>query len=138
MTTTMVAPPPRPVTQGVAAGITMLGVALLLVASILEILRGIACVAGAEIFDGTRPYTFELDITTWGWLHLLIGVFGVAVALGMILGARWALLVAAGLAGVSIIANFASLPYYPWWSVVVILLDLAVLWAVSTWEPVRY
>ncbi|WP_308248409.1 hypothetical protein [Nocardia sp. MH4] len=138
MTTTMVAAPPRPVTQGVAAGITMLAVALLLVASILEILRGIACLAGGEIFDTTRPYTFELDLSTWGWLHLLVGVCGVAIALGMILGARWALVVAAVLAGVSIIANFASLLYYPWWSVVVILLDLAVVWAVSTWEPERY
>ncbi|MEU3015475.1 DUF7144 family membrane protein [Nocardia asteroides] len=137
MTTTLMAPP-RPLRQSVAAGVTMLGVALLLVASILEILRGIACVAGYEMVDGTRPYTFELNLTTWGWLHLLTGLSGVAVALGMILGARWALVVAAGLAGLSIIVNFASLPYYPWWSVVVILLDVAVLWAVSTWEPDHY
>ena len=35
----------------------------------------------------------------------------------------------------SILANFMWLPYYPWWSVLIIALDIVVIWAVSTWRP---
>jgi hypothetical protein len=37
----------------------------------------------------------------------------------------------------SIIANFLWLPYYPWWSVVIIGLDVVVIWAVTTWDTGR-
>jgi hypothetical protein len=30
------------------------------------------------------------------------------------------------------IANFTFIPYYPWWSLAVIALDIAVIWALST------
>jgi hypothetical protein len=29
------------------------------------------------------------------------------------------------------------LPYYPWWSVLIIALDVVVIWAVATWNPRR-
>ncbi|MFD6107280.1 hypothetical protein ACFWFQ_31975, partial [Nocardia salmonicida] len=73
----------------------------------------------------------------WGWIHLALGVLLVAVAIGMLLAATWARIFAYGLAALSIIANFLSLPYYPWWSVIIIAIDLTVIWAVSTWNPHR-
>jgi hypothetical protein len=36
------------------------------------------------------------------------------------------------LAGLSLIANFLFLPYYPLWSLMIIGLDVAVIWALST------
>ncbi|MGW5923032.1 DUF7144 family membrane protein [Nocardia fluminea] len=127
----------HPVRQGLAAGITMLAVIMLLVAGTLSILRGIAGVTKDEIFLIPSEYSYQLDVTGWGWIHLAIGVLLVAVALGMMLSATWARIFACCLAAVSIVANFASLPYYPWWSVIIIAIDLTVIWAVSTWNPDR-
>ncbi|MEU4649501.1 DUF7144 family membrane protein [Nocardia fluminea] len=131
------ATPSHPVRQGLAAGITMLAVIMLLVAGTSSILRGISGVTKDEIFLIPSEYSYQLDVTGWGWIHLAIGVLLVAVAIGMMLTATWARIFAYGLAAVSIVANFASLPYYPWWSVIIIAIDLTVIWAVSTWNPDR-
>ncbi|WP_410877034.1 hypothetical protein [Nocardia sp. A7] len=125
----------HPVRQGLAATITMLAAILLLVAGILSILRGIAGVTKDEIFLIPSEYSYQLDVSTWGWIHLALGVLLVAVAIGMMLTATWARIFAYCLAALSIIANFLSLPYYPWWSVILIVLDVIVIWAVSAWNP---
>ncbi|MFC9664750.1 hypothetical protein ACFVJ5_31340 [Nocardia sp. NPDC127606] len=125
----------HPVRQGLAAGVTMLAAIMLLVAGTLSILRGIAGVTKDELFLIPSEYSYELDVSSWGWIHLALGVFLVAVAIGMMLTATWARIFAYCLAVLSIIANFLSLPYYPWWSVIIIVIDLIVIWAVSTWNP---
>ncbi|MGW0328605.1 DUF7144 family membrane protein [Nocardia sp. NPDC003183] len=125
----------HPVRQGLAAGVTMLAVIMLLVAGTLSILRGIADVTEDELFLIPSEYSYQLDVSAWGWIHLALGVLLVAVAVGMILTASWARFAAYCLAALSIIANFLSLPYCPWWSVIIIGIDLVVIWAISTWNP---
>ncbi|UGT54610.1 DUF7144 family membrane protein [Nocardia asteroides] len=132
MTAPALDPPWR---RGLTAGITLLAVALLLVAGVLAILRGIASLAGDEIFGVPTEYTFRLDATGWGWIHLAVGIGGVAVALGLILSATWARVITIGLAALSIVVNFLSLPYCPWWSATLIGLDVMIIWAVAHWRP---
>ena len=57
------------------------------------------------------------------------------VGIALVTGATWARFTAIVIAGLSIIANFLWLPYYPWWSILIIALDIVVIWAVSTWQP---
>ncbi|GEM33929.1 hypothetical protein NN3_49360 [Nocardia neocaledoniensis NBRC 108232] len=132
MTAPALDPPWR---RGLTASIALLAVALLLVDGVLAILRGIAGLAGDEIFGTPTGYTFRLDATAWGWIHLAVGIGGVAVALGLILSATWARLITIGLAALSIVVNFLSLPYCPWWSAILLGLDVAIIWAVAHWEP---
>ncbi|MFD3748065.1 hypothetical protein [Nocardia sp. NPDC058633] len=127
----------QPVRQGLAAGITMLAAIMLLVSGTLSILRGIAGVTKDEIFLIPSEYSYQFDVSAWGWIHLALGVLLVAVAIGMMVTATWARIFAYCLAALSIVANFASLPHYPWWSVIVIVVDLVVIWAISTWTPDR-
>ncbi|MFD4461968.1 hypothetical protein [Nocardia sp. NPDC058480] len=125
----------HPVRQGLAAGVTMLAAIMLLVSGTLNILRGIAGITKDEIFLIPSDYTYAFDVSTWGWISLVLGVLLVAVAIGMMVTATWARVFAYCLAALSIIANFLSLPYYPWWSVTIIVIDLIVIWAISTWHP---
>ncbi|MCC8929452.1 MAG: hypothetical protein WBB62_03185 [Rhodococcus sp. (in: high G+C Gram-positive bacteria)] len=127
----------HPVRQGFAAGITMFAAILLLVAGMLSILRGIAGVSKDEIFVMPGDYIYKLDLTTWGWIYIVLGVLAVAVAIGMMMTATWARVVALSLAALSLIANFLSLPYYPWWSIILIVLNVIVIWAISSWHPNR-
>ncbi|MFD3706614.1 hypothetical protein ACFWUP_26050 [Nocardia sp. NPDC058658] len=127
----------HPVRQGLAAGITMLAAILLLVAGTLGILRGIAGVTKDEVFLIPSEYSYQFDVSTWGWIHLVLGILFVAVAIGMMVTATWARVFAYCLLALSIIANFLSLPYYPAWAVIVIVIDLVVIWALSTWNPDR-
>ncbi|MGW4633150.1 DUF7144 family membrane protein [Nocardia sp. NPDC004415] len=128
---------PHPVRQGFAGGITMLIVVLLLVSSILSILRGIALLAG-DLFVRVPDYAYAFDPVTWGWVDLALGLTGVCVAVGLILSATWARVLTTCVVALSIVGSFLSLPYHPWWSVIVIALDVIVVWAVSNWEPYHF
>jgi len=46
----------------------------------------------------------------------------------------WARVVGIVVASVSLIANFMFIPYYPLWSLLIIALDVAVIWALATYR----
>jgi hypothetical protein len=122
------------VKQGLAGGTTFAVAILLFTGSLLAILQGISAIANDDIFVVAPNYTYDLDITAWGWVHLVAGIIGMAIAVGLITGALWARAGAVAIAAVSIVINFLWLPYYPLWSILVIALDLIVIWAVTTWR----
>ncbi|MDJ0395132.1 hypothetical protein QMK17_17545 [Rhodococcus sp. G-MC3] len=125
----------HPVRRGVAGGTTFAAALLLLTAAIVTLLQGISAVVGDELFVVGFVYTYQLDLTTWGWIHIILAVLLGAIALGLFSGAVWARASAVIIAAVSIVANFLWLPYYPLWSILIITLDLIVIWAVATWDP---
>ena len=61
--------------------------------------------------------------------HLALGVVAVIVSMGLFRMSTWARVAGVGIAGLVIIANFLSLPYYPVWSVVVIATSGFIIWA---------
>jgi hypothetical protein len=71
----------------------------------------------------------EIDYTAWGWTHLLIGVLLFASAAGVLAGNIAARTVAVILAGISAIANLLFLEAYPFWSIIVITVDVLVIYA---------
>ncbi len=136
---TLMTAPPRepaehPVKQGFAVGTTFAAAILLLTAGIVALLQGIAAVADNNLFVVGINYTYKFDISTWGWIHIVLGIIGIVVSLGLFTGAVWARASAIVIASLSIIANFLWLPYYPMWSILVIALDIVVIWAVATWD----
>ncbi len=124
----------HPVGQGIAATTTIAAAALLLVSGILTLLQGISAVVNDELLVVGPEYIFKLNTTAWGWIHIILGVLLILVAIGMMTGAMWARMTAIFLASLSIVAMFLWLPYYPIWPLVVIALDIIVIWAVATWD----
>jgi hypothetical protein len=133
--THMTEPEPHPVRRGIAAGTSIAAAILLLTVGVLSIFEGISAVAEDDLIVVGADYVYKFDTTTWGWIHIVIGILLVVAALGLMTGAMWARVVAIVLAALSIIANFMWLPYYPAWSVLVIALNIVVIWAVATWRP---
>ncbi|MET9026353.1 hypothetical protein ABZW96_12120 [Nocardia sp. NPDC004168] len=123
--------------QAVAATTSIGAAVLLLAAGLLSIFQGISAIAKDDLLVSGTNYTYQFSTTTWGWIHLVLGILVVIAAVGLIAGAMWARVTAVFLAALSILANFLWLPYYPWWSTIVIALDVVVIWAVTTWEPSR-
>lgn len=112
-----------------ATGLTVFAAVMLMIVGILDVMRGIAAIAEDDIFVTTRNYTFAFDLTSWGWIHLVLGVVGVIVSLGLFQASAWARVIGVGIAGLIIIANFLSLPYYPVWSIVMIAASGFIIWA---------
>ena len=48
----------------------------------------------------TRNYLFQFDATTWGWIHLLIGLIVAFAGYGLLSGRTWARAAAIALATV--------------------------------------
>ncbi|MEP9391942.1 hypothetical protein ABLE92_13775 [Gordonia sp. VNQ95] len=120
---------------GFALGISIVAAALLFVAGIVAIFEGIAALSNDEILVVGVDYTFELDLTSWGWIHIIVGVIAVVIAGGLAVGTAWGRVAAIVIASLSIIAQFLWLPYYPAWAILIIVLDIIVIWAVATWSP---
>jgi len=77
-------------------------------------------------------YLISADVTTWGWIHLIAGVVVALAGVFVFSGAVWARAVGILLAVLSAIANFLFLPYYPFWSLLMIALDIFVIWALAS------
>ncbi|MCK8671033.1 hypothetical protein M1M07_07870 [Rhodococcus sp. HM1] len=123
------------VKQGIAAG-TSVGAAVIMVTiGVLQFFQGLAAVAEDELLVQGQEYTFKFDFTTWGWIHIVLGVVMVVVGIALITGVTWARVAAIVIAALSILANFMWLPYYPGWAIAIIALDVVVIWAISTWQP---
>jgi len=122
-----------------AAGTVFVAASLLLIVSAMAIFQAIAALVGDNtlvVFDAATDYVYEFNLTTWGWIHLILGILGVCIAIGMFTAATWARVAAIVIASLSIIANFLWLPYTPWWAILIIALDVLVIWAVANWRGV--
>ena len=84
-----------------------------------------------RLFASASNYTFDLDPSTWGSIHLLIGVLLILSGLSLFSGAAWAGIVAMTLAVLSAVSNFFFIPYYPFWSILEIALACWVIWAIT-------
>jgi len=107
------------------------GGVLLLVSSGMGLLQGIAAVADDELYAAGSDYLYQFDMTTWGTVHIVLAVIGAVVGVGILVGTAWAQVVGMIVAGISALTNFAFLPHYPWWAIVVIAIDGFVIWALS-------
>ncbi|SDC65348.1 DUF7144 family membrane protein [Streptomyces prasinopilosus] len=115
-----------------AGGLTVFGGVMLMLAGILNIVRGIAGIAQDDVFVATQNYVFQFDLTSWGWIHLLLGAVAVLVGVGLFRASTWARVAGVVIGGLIMIANFMSLPYAPAWSVVMIALSGVMIWALCT------
>jgi hypothetical protein len=63
-----------------------------------------------------------------GWIPLLLGLVVAAVGALLFMGQTWARWTALVVVALSMIADFAWVPYYPVWGIVVLALDGALIW----------
>ncbi|MFF7314490.1 hypothetical protein [Streptomyces sp. NPDC008137] len=117
-----------------AAGGLTLGGTLMVVYGLFAVFQGIAAIANDEVYTSFGDYVFAFDLTAWGWIHLVVGVLVVLAGFGLFTGATWARVVGAGVVGLALIANFIWLPYQPFWSIIMIVTGLFVLWSVFNYR----
>ena len=63
------------------AGVTFAGCILGLIGS-FHLIAGLTAILNDDFFVRTDNYTFNLDTTAWGWIHLIIGVLLIITAFG--------------------------------------------------------
>ena len=117
--------------SGWAVGFILFAAIMLIMVGVFQGLQGLVAIFENEFYVTTRNYTFQFDATTWGWIHLIGGIIVAFAGWGLLSGRTWARTVAIVVAVLSAIANFLWIPYYPFWSLLIIALDVVVIWAVA-------
>ena len=124
------------VSSWAVGGITFAGTMLILI-GMFQAIDGIAAIANDEFFLVTQNYTFDLDTSAWGWIHLLLGIGLMIAGWSIFAGRTWAAVVALTLAMLSAVANFFFIPYYPFWAILIIALNCWVIWSLTRPGVVR-
>jgi hypothetical protein len=117
--------------SGAAVGFILFAAIMMIMVGVFQGLQGLVGIFENEFYVPTRNYIFQFDATTWGWIHLLLGLLVAFAGWGLLSGRTWARTVAIFLAVLSALANFLFIPYYPFWSLLIITLDVFVIWAVA-------
>ena len=123
--------------SGWAVGGISFAAAMMITVGIFQVIAGLTAIFDDEFYVIGRNYTFDLDVTAWGWIHLLLGILLLVAGWGLFSGAAWAAVVALTLAILSAVANFFFIPYYPFWSLLVIAIDVWIIWALTRPGAVR-
>ena len=128
-------------TSGMAVGVILFAAIMMLMVGVFQALQGLIGIFENEFYVQTRNYLFQFDATTWGWIHLVLGLLVAFAGWGLLSGRTWARTAAIALtdaggvlprkAVLSAISNFLFIPYYPFWSLLIITLDIFVIWAVA-------
>ncbi|MEV4555768.1 hypothetical protein AB0K51_02080 [Kitasatospora sp. NPDC049285] len=115
-------------------GMVLFAGVVMMINGLLEVFAGIMAIAQDDVYVRTPNYVFQFSLTSWGWIHLVIGLLVALTGICVIRGMAWARIAGIFLVSLSMIGNFLSLPYYPLWSLVVIALDVFVIWALCIYR----
>jgi hypothetical protein len=117
--------------SGWAVGFTVFAAVMMIVVGIWQAISGLVAIFENEFYVVTPNYLFELDVTAWGWIHLLVGILVALAGWGLLSGQTWARVVGITLAALSATLNFLFIPYYPFWSMLIIAVNIFVIWALT-------
>jgi vacuolar-type H+-ATPase subunit I/STV1 len=119
---------------GLVTGLVVFAGTLMIIVGVFHALVGIAALVDDEIYVTTPNYLYSADITGWGWLHLLLGTLVAVVGIAVLQGRAWGRVVGIGLAALSLVVNFLFIPYHALWSVLIIALEVAIIWALAAYR----
>ena len=117
--------------QAWAVGGMVLAATLLIMVGTWQVFEGIAAIAKDDVFVRGVSYTYKFNLTTWGWIHLILGALMVIAGFGLFTAATWARVLGIAFAVLSAIAQFAFVPYYPLWSLTIVAVDVFIIWALA-------
>lgn len=97
----------------------------------LNLFYGIVAAVNDQWTVWTNRSAVYLDVSQWGWVHIIVGgivlLCGIGLFSGNILARAVGVIVASG----SLVVNFFFIPVYPVWALTVITIDVLVIWALT-------
>jgi hypothetical protein len=116
-----------------AIGGTIFAAVIMIVTGAFHVIAGLTAIIKDKFFVTTPNYLLTFDVSGWGWIHLAIGALLLLAGVFVLRGNLLARAVGIAIAAISAIANFLFIPYYPFWSLLMIALDVFVIWALASY-----
>lgn len=104
---------------------------IMILGGFFDMIFGLATLFQRNIIISSPNNVWLVDLTTWGWTMFFFGVLLILGGLSLMTGSMWARIFVVILASLSAIANFAFIPVYPIWSIMVVVIDVLIIYAVT-------
>ncbi|MDR7255166.1 hypothetical protein J2X46_004168 [Nocardioides sp. BE266] len=98
------------------------GAMMIAVAGLFNIISGLAAVFADDVFVTAPSGVLVLDVTGWGWVHLLTGSGCLATGIAILMGRTWARIAGSALVASTLATQMLLLPAYPFGSMIIIAL----------------
>ncbi|MFF0739677.1 hypothetical protein ACFYVL_04675 [Streptomyces sp. NPDC004111] len=129
------APPPEqePRVSTLTVGGVVFAACVLGIIGAFHVIAGLSAILSENYYQAQNAYSYDLDVNTRGWVEMITGIVVLAAALSLFSGRTWARAVCIAVTALSAMENFFFTPYHPVWSALIIVLDVAVIWAIATY-----
>ena len=123
--------PPSTQPSGWAIGWTAFAAIMMVIQGFWWLIAGFIAIVNDDFYVAGENYVFQFDTTTWGWIHLLLGIVILIAGLSLFTGSVWARTVGVIMAAIAMLVAFAWLPWYPIFAILLIAISAAVVWALT-------
>jgi hypothetical protein len=108
---------------------------VMLIVGSLDALYGLAAILNNEIVLVGGQGVIIADVTTWGWIHFILGSAVAATGLGLFAGANAARMAAVFVVTINAISQIVWFPAAPLWAFLMIILDVTIIYQLTArWE----
>jgi isoprenylcysteine carboxyl methyltransferase (ICMT) family protein YpbQ len=104
---------------------------MMVLAGGMQIIAGLTAIFNKGFYLVTQQSLIAFNFTTWGWINLILGIVIFCAGLALMSGAMWARVVGSILAIMSALSNLAFLNAYPLWSLIALIVDGFVIYALA-------
>ena len=122
----------RGASQGEGYWMIVFAVALLVTVGFFNLIDGIAAIANSHIFIANAHYVVG-NLRLWGWIALILGTLQIIAAIAILAGSQAARWFAVVVIGLNAIGQMFFIPAYPFWSLVIIAVDVVALWGLCAY-----
>jgi hypothetical protein len=105
--------------------------AIMILLGSLHIFQGLVALFRDEVFVVSDALVVSVDYTAWGVVHIIGGLLILAAGFGVLAGNVWARTLGVIMALISAIVNVAFIGAYPFWSVIMVALDVVIILALT-------
>jgi hypothetical protein len=82
-----------------------------------------------DVSTEVQTFIFERDLTSWGWVWLVVGIVLIATGFAVVTGAEWARWVGIVAASLAAITFLPWIYYQPLWTILSVSLAMLVVYA---------
>ena len=125
----------RRVEERQPTGWTVFAGALLLIVGSLDALWGLAAILNDQVVVVGGRGALIADLTTWGWIHLILGSIVALTGVGLFSGSSGARVAAVFFVSLNAIAQIVWFPAAPLWAFLMIILSVTIIYQLTArWE----
>lgn len=104
---------------------------MMFLSGLFQSIMGLTALLNDRFYTVVGGNLVALDVTTWGWLHLIYGVIVLCAGIALFNGSTWARIVAILLAVLGVVGQFAFVAAYPVWSIIAITIGVFIIYALT-------